>query len=294
MTRTHKLINLAGIALPFVGLVIAVIVLWERMVGPTELAILAVGYLLTGAGITVGYHRLFTHRSFETTRGSLRVRRARGDGGGGRVLALGGRPPEAPRVLRPGGRSAQPAVGYGDGVLGALSGLWHAHRLALLGRRARRAGALREGPAARPRSERDREALPAARALLARSRRPLAGWLLIGGWYGFIAGRFWGGAVRIFLLHHVTFSINSICHFWGRRRFASRTSRGTCGGSRWLSFGESWHNNHHAFPTSAFHGLRRTEIDPGGWLIWLLERAGLAWNVVRIPPDKQAHKLAVH
>ena len=61
----------------------------------------------------------------------------------------------------------------------------------------------------------------------------------------------------------------------------------------WLSFGESWHNNHHAFPTSAFHGLRRTEIDPGGWLIWLLERAGLAWNVVRIPPDKQARKLAL-
>ena len=69
MTRTHKLINLAGIVLPFVGLVIAVVVLWERMVGPTELAILAVGYVLTGAGITVGYHRLFTHRSFETYRG---------------------------------------------------------------------------------------------------------------------------------------------------------------------------------------------------------------------------------
>ena len=69
MTRTHKLVNLAGIILPVVGLVIAVVVLWERMVGPTELAILAVGYVLTGAGITVGYHRLFTHRSFETYRG---------------------------------------------------------------------------------------------------------------------------------------------------------------------------------------------------------------------------------
>ena len=62
----------------------------------------------------------------------------------------------------------------------------------------------------------------------------------------------------------------------------------------WISFGESWHNNHHAFPTSAFHGLPPREIDPGGWLIWLLERAGLAWNVVRVPPDKQARKLATH
>ena len=68
MSRTHKLINLAGIVLPFVGLIAAIVLLWDRMVGPTELAILAVGYLLTGVGITVGYHRLFTHRSFETYR----------------------------------------------------------------------------------------------------------------------------------------------------------------------------------------------------------------------------------
>jgi stearoyl-CoA desaturase (delta-9 desaturase) len=119
----------------------------------------------------------------------------------------------------------------------------------------------------------------------------LIGWALIGGWYGFFAGLFWGGAVRIFLLHHVTFSINSICHFWGRRRFASRDESRNVWWLSWLSFGESWHNNHHAFPTSAFHGLRKKEIDPGGWVIWALEKLGLAWDVVRIPADKQAGKL---
>jgi stearoyl-CoA desaturase (delta-9 desaturase) len=118
----------------------------------------------------------------------------------------------------------------------------------------------------------------------------LAGWALIGGWYGFFAGLIWGGAVRIFLLHHVTFSINSICHFWGRRRFRSSDESRNVWWLSWISFGESWHNNHHAFPTSAFHGLSRRELDPGGLVIWGLEKLGLAWKVVRIAPEKQAQK----
>ena len=116
----------------------------------------------------------------------------------------------------------------------------------------------------------------------------LAGWLLIGGWYGFLAGLFWGGGIRIFLLHHVTFSINSICHFWGRRRFASSDESRNVWWLSWLSFGESWHNNHHAFPTSAFHGLRKIELDPGGIVIWLLEKCGLAWDVTPHPAESAA------
>jgi stearoyl-CoA desaturase (Delta-9 desaturase) len=100
----------------------------------------------------------------------------------------------------------------------------------------------------------------------------------------------WGGLVRVFLLHHATFSINSICHFFGRRRFATK-DRST--NVAWLSLatlGESWHNNHHAYPTSAFHGLRRRELDLGGVFIRALERAGLAWQVVRISPERQRQK----
>ena len=99
--------------------------------------------------------------------------------------------------------------------------------------------------------------------------------------------------LRIVLLHHVTWSINSICHLWGRRRFNSRDESRNVWWLSWISFGESWHNNHHAFPSSAFHGLRGLEIDPGGWVIWTLEKCGLAWGVVRIPADRQAAKLAV-
>jgi stearoyl-CoA desaturase (delta-9 desaturase) len=88
----------------------------------------------------------------------------------------------------------------------------------------------------------------------------------------------------------VTWSINSICHYWGRRRFAVRDESRNVWWLSWLSFGESWHNNHHAFPSSAFHGLRAGEIDPGGWVIRALERCGLAWHVVRISPARQATK----
>jgi stearoyl-CoA desaturase (Delta-9 desaturase) len=102
----------------------------------------------------------------------------------------------------------------------------------------------------------------------------------------------WGGLVRIFFLHHATFSINSICHYFGRRRFATADqSRNVA----WLSvatFGESWHNNHHAFPTSAFHGLRRRELDLGGLFIRLLESLGLAWQVVRVSPERQQARRA--
>ena len=100
----------------------------------------------------------------------------------------------------------------------------------------------------------------------------------------------WGGLVRIFVLHHVTFSINSLCHFVGRRRFQTDDESRNLAWLAPISFGEAWHNNHHAFPTSAFHGLRRSEIDPGGWVIRALERTGLAWNVRQVSVAQQAAK----
>ena len=118
------------------------------------------------------------------------------------------------------------------------------------------------------------------------------GFAVKGTFTGALVTLMWGGLVRVFLLHHATFSINSICHFFGRRPFATE-DRST--NVAWLSvatLGESWHNNHHAFPTSAFHGLRRRELDLGGVFIRALERAGLAWQVVRVSPESQRQKAA--
>ena len=121
------------------------------------------------------------------------------------------------------------------------------------------------------------------------------GFAISGTWQGALTGLLWGGAIRIFLLHHVTFSINSICHFWGRRHFKTADESRNVWLLSLISFGESWHNNHHAFPSSAFHGMRRIEaaLDPGGWVITGLEKLGLAWKVVRIPRDRQASKSLV-
>jgi stearoyl-CoA desaturase (delta-9 desaturase) len=110
---------------------------------------------------------------------------------------------------------------------------------------------------------------------------------------GAVRGYIWGGLVRIFLVHHVTWSVNSICHFFGRRRFDIEDQSTNVAWLSLVSLGESWHHNHHAFPRSAWHGLRWWEIDLSGLLIAALERLGLAWNVIRVSPERQLQKLGV-
>jgi stearoyl-CoA desaturase (delta-9 desaturase) len=108
---------------------------------------------------------------------------------------------------------------------------------------------------------------------------------------GALEAALWGGPVRIFLLHHVTWSINSVCHFFGTRRFDVDDRSTNVFWLAPLSMGEAWHHNHHTFPRSAFHGLKAWEIDPTGWVIRAMKRAKLAWNVVEITPERQREKL---
>jgi stearoyl-CoA desaturase (Delta-9 desaturase) len=292
MNRTHKLVNLVGIGLPLAGLVAAVILLWNDGVGVTALAILAVGYVLTGLGITVGYHRLFTHRAFETFPAVRYLFAVLGQMGveGDVVTWVADHRKHHQFSDRPGDPHS-PHAEFGEGPLEALKGLWHAHTGWIFSAAGRADRARYAKDLVSDRGLRVIARLFIPTVLLSLALPAAVGWALIGGWYGFVSGLVWGGAVRIALLHHVTWSINSICHFWGRRRFDSQDESRNVWWLSWLSFGESWHNNHHAFPTSAFHGLRGFEIDPGGWVIWMLEKCGLAWRVVRIPPQRQAAKL---
>jgi len=119
----------------------------------------------------------------------------------------------------------------------------------------------------------------------------VAGGLLTLSWTGALLGFCWGGLARVFLAHHVTWSVNSICHLWGAQPFRGDDESRNNAIVGVLALGEGWHNNHHAFPTSAFHGLRRLELDPGGWLILALERTRLAWKVTRVAPDRQQARL---
>ena len=283
--------NLLGTTLPVVGLVLAIVLLWDRMVGVRELTILFVGYVLAGFGITVGYHRLFTHRSFQTYNavryafailGQLAVE--------GNVITWVANHRKHHQFSDRPGDPHSPHADYGDGFVEGLKGLWHAHTGWLFDSKATADPNRYAKDLLDDRPLRAIGWLFVPMVVLSLLLPGLIGWAWIGGLYGFLAGVVWGGAVRILLLHHVTWSINSICHYWGRRPFAVRDESRNVWWLSWLSFGESWHNNHHAFPSSAFHGLRAGEIDPGAWLIQALERCGLAWQVVRIPPDRQARK----
>ncbi len=120
----------------------------------------------------------------------------------------------------------------------------------------------------------------------------LAGWAITGTWVGALTGYLWGGLVRIFLVHHITWSVNSVCHFLGTRRFETDDHSTNVAWLSLPSLGESWHHNHHAFPRSANHGLRRWEklLDPSALLIGGLEKVGLARNVVRIAPERQEQR----
>jgi stearoyl-CoA desaturase (delta-9 desaturase) len=288
----QKVGNMIGVALPFVAFVVAIVLLWNSVVGWLDLAIMAVMYVLTGLGITVGYHRLLTHRAFQTSRpvqyafailGSMSVQ--------GPVLHWVADHRKHHAHTDEEGDPHSPHLA-GRGILGAVRGLWHAHVGWLFSLKDR---------AEPERYARDWLEDPGMRLI----DRLFLVWLVLGIVVPFgigaavggtvtagLTAALWGGAVRIFVLHHVTFSINSVCHFFGRRSFATEDESRNVFWLAPLSFGESWHNNHHAFPRSAFHGLRRREFDPGGIVIRLLERLGLAWNVVRITPERQSEKLA--
>ena len=293
VSRAHKVANLLGVTLPFLGLIIAIGLLWNTWVNWTDIGLLAVGYVLTGVGITVGYHRLFTHRAFQTKQwvrwtfailGSMAVE--------GPVLAWVADHRKHHQFSDVEGDPHSPHIGGGNGFVAAAKNLFHAHVGWLFIHEGRADISKYVPDLIAERGMKTINRLFPVWLIVGLALPALLGFAISGTWQGAITGLLWGGAIRIFLLHHVTFSINSICHFWGRRRFRSTDESRNVWILSLISFGESWHNNHHAFPSSAFHGMARFErsMDPGGWVITGLEKLGLAWKVVRIPRERQASK----
>ncbi|HEV7752066.1 MAG TPA: acyl-CoA desaturase [Baekduia sp.] len=277
--------------LPFVALFYAAWHSWQGLLRWSDVVIFVVAYLLTGLGVTVGFHRLFTHRSFKTGK----VVRAT-------LAILGSAAIEGPVTAWVAdhrkhhdfsdqvGDPHSPHVEHGHGFRGELAGLFHAHMGWLFihthrGAKDRYARDLRADPLM---MTIDRLFLVWALGGLALCF--LAGWALGGSVHAGLTGLLWGGGVRMLVVHHVTYSINSICHFTGRRAFKTPDESRNVWWLAPFTFGESWHNNHHAFPTSARHGLKRWQFDISAYVIWTLEKLGLAWDVVRIAPERQAQK----
>jgi stearoyl-CoA desaturase (delta-9 desaturase) len=287
--RVQRYANLVAVVLPFLAFIAALVLLWNRAVGWTDLAILAVMYLVTAFGVTIGFHRMLTHRSFATHKpieyafaiaGSMAVQ--------GPVIDWVADHRKHHAHTDAEGDPHSPHVGHGSG----LRGLWHAHVGWLFdanGQADRRKYA--------PDLLDDRGMRWLNRHFLGLVGLSLLlpaalGLALTGTIAGALTGMFWGGLVRIFFVHHVTWSINSICHFHGSRRFATEDRSTNVWWLSAASLGEAWHHNHHAFPRSAFSGLHWWELDLSGLVIRAMRRLGLAWNVVAISPERQRQRLA--
>jgi stearoyl-CoA desaturase (delta-9 desaturase) len=277
------------VVVPFIALLAAAPLAWGWGLTWLDIAMGVAAYAISGFGVTAGFHRHLTHGSFKAKRG-LRIALAVAGS-----LAVEGSPTQWVANHRRhhafADREGDPHSPwrYGNGPTAVLKGLFHAH----VGWMFRRELSNRSRFA--PDLVADRDMRVVGRlfgplvgvSLLAPA---LVGGLVTGSWAGALSGFFWAGLVRMALLHHVTWSVNSICHVVGERPFTTKDKATNFWPLAILSFGESWHNSHHADPTGARHGVLRGQIDPSARLIWLFEK--LHWvRDVRWPnPERLAAK----
>ncbi len=287
--RQRAIAHLLNLLIPFAAFIAAVVLTWQSLVTWRDLAILAALYLATGFGVTVGFHRLLTHRSFATHRsiectfavlGSMALQ--------GSVIDWVADHRKHHAFSDAEGDPHSPHVGSES----ALRGLWHAHAGWLFrsqGRADKRRYApdLLDDPAIRTVDR----AFPAL-AILSLVLPFGVGYVVGGTLAAALSALLWGGLVRIFLFHQATFGVNSCAHYFGSRRFDTDDRSTNLAWLAPVSLGDGWHHNHHAFPRSAAHGLRWYELDPSALLIRGLEATGLAWNVVRITPERQLARTA--
>ncbi len=292
ISLTTKVVNLIAIVLPFAGFLAAVILLWGRGFGWVYLGLLAAMYLVTVFGVTIGFHRFYTHRSFKTNR----VVQA--------ILGISGSMAVQGPVLRwvathrchhqhsdrPGDPHSPHDHEHGEGVIGTLKGLLHAHMGWLL------MGLPKNLNRYIPDFNNDRLThfisntfvLWVAIGLLIPA---VIGGLVTMSWTGALLGFLWGGLARVFLVHHVTWSINSVCHIWGSRPFKSHDHSRNNLLFGFLALGEGWHNNHHAFPASARHGLFWWQFDASYMIIRMMSWVGLVWDIKTPAPARMAAKM---
>lgn len=276
--RIQQLHALGIVLIPFLGTIAAIVLAVRHGVSTIEIGLLSVMYVVTSLAITVGFHRHFSHCAFQTHQG-IRI-----------ILAIcGSMACQGPIVYwvsnhrRHHQYSDEPGDTHspyfkGDRPLAQWEGWWHSHvgwtfdpeitNTFVFGK-----DLLRDRDIAKVNQ------LYYTWVALSLLIPTVLGGISMGHWSGAISGFLWGGCVRLFLTYHVTNSINSVTHIWGRRPFDTREHSTN---NIWLAIptgGEAWHNNHHAFPNSAIFGLEWWQIDIGGWLVRFLKWIGLAWDV---------------
>lgn len=280
------------IILPLIATVYAVTMGCLYGFRKSDLGIFLGMYVLNGLGVTVGYHRLFTHRAFATYRPiryALALFGCMAAEGAPIIWASQHRQHHASSDQP--GDPHSPVVGRKPGFLGAVQSLWHSHYGHVFGQ-----VAAIDPDRYAPDLQKERflcwmEKWAAVVVIVGFMIPAGIGYAATGTWSGAFSSLIWGGFVRLFAITHATGSVNSICHFFGSRPFVTHDeSRNVW----WLlipTLGESWHSGHHAFPTSARHGLRWWEADPSWCAILVLEKVGLASDVIRIPDDRMKERL---
>jgi stearoyl-CoA desaturase (delta-9 desaturase) len=285
----EQLVLYIMVILPFLAFLAAVPVAWGWGLGWTDVTLFVVFYFLSGLGVTVGYHRLFTHNSFKANRG-LRI---------GAAIA-GSLAIEGPLIRwvadhrrhhMYSDREGDPHSPwrYGETVPALIRGFWYAH----IGWLFDEMHTNREKYTPDLMADKDLVRISALFPLwfFVSLLAPAAiGGLVTMSWAGALSAFFWASLVRVFLLHHVTWSINSICHMIGERPFTARDKSSNFWPLAILSFGESWHNMHHADPTAARHGVLRGQLDESARVIWFFEKLGWATDV-RWPKPERLDKL---
>ncbi len=280
-----------GVIAPTLALMAVVPLAWGWGLGWVDVGLFLVFYVFSGLGITVGYHRYFTHGSFKA-KPWLKV-----------LMAVGGSfAVQGPVITWVADHRRHHAFSdregdphspwlYGTTPLAIAKGFWHAHMGWLFDRNDTNVDRFA------PDLVKDKaivkvDSLFLLWTVLTLVLPGILGGLLTWSLWGAVTGIFWAGLVRVAVLHHVTWSINSICHMIGERPFSARDRSANFWPLAIVSFGESWHNLHHADPTSARHGVKRGQVDISARLIWLFEKFGWAWNV-RWPTEQRLNRLAV-
>jgi stearoyl-CoA desaturase (delta-9 desaturase) len=274
-----RIVTLVAVLVPPLGVLAAMGLLWDVAVRPVDVVLLVTLYTATGLGITVGFHRLFSHRAFKTTPAVRAL-----------LAILGSMTIQGPLTQwvtdhrkhhALSDREGDPHSPHGgrEGLLGGLAGFLHAHMGRLITTKGMERGRRYGRDLYDDRLIRAIDRLYMLWVALSLGIPFAVGYAVDPTWQGGVAGMVWGGLVRIFLFHHMTWSVNSVCHTFGRRPYETDDESR----NNWLvalpTFGEGWHNNHHAFPGSAIHGLGRRQVDVSWWTIRGLERLGLAWDV---------------
>jgi len=281
----HRAVMLFVVVVPFLLTIFAIWRLWRVAVYWPDLVLFAGMYLICGLGITIGYHRMLTHNGFQAPTWLRSL-----------FLAAAGMAVERGPVTWASTHLKHHAHSDKEGdPHSPLDGFFHAHL-----------GWMLDGWDVEPDKHgpwllKDELVLFFERTFGLWVAVGLVIPLVLGGlwssysgagfWSGALTGLLWGGAVRIFMTHHVTWSVNSICHTFGKRPFATRDLSRNNFVVGVFALGEGWHNNHHAFPNSVDHGLEWWQIDLSAYIIRGLEKVGLIWDVRRVTPEQLARRL---